>query len=105
MRCVMGILRALTAFAVATCAFTPAYAIQNTGRVSISAPLDLSREARPAPRPPIIVNAAPPALPAKDVAPSQAQPLERAACSAKASQQSTASCRQWRNVPQPYRAS
>jgi hypothetical protein len=105
MRCVMGILRTLTAFAVATCAFTPAYAIENTGRVSISAPFDLSREARPAPRPPIIVNAAPPALPAKDVAPTQAQPLERTACTAEASQQNAPSCRHWWNVPRPRPAS
>jgi hypothetical protein len=100
MWCVVGIFRTLAAFAVATCAFTPADAIENTGRVAISAPLDLSRETRPAPRPPIIVNAVPSALPAKNVASTQAQPLERAACTAKASQQSAASCRQWRNVPQ-----
>jgi hypothetical protein len=101
----MGILGALTAFALATCAFTAADAMENTGRVSISAPLDLSHEARPAPRPPIIVNAAPPALPAKNVALTHAQPSERAACTPEASQQGTASCRPWRNVPPPRPAS
>ncbi len=71
MRCVMGIPVRLAAFAVALCAFTQADAIENASRVAISAPLDLSREVRPAPRPPIIVNAVPPALPAKNVASSQ----------------------------------
>src|SRR5258706_2980785 len=105
MRCVMGIPGRLAAFAVALCAFTQADAIENASRVAISAPLDLSREVRPAPRPPIIVNAVPPALPAKNVASSQAQPVEHRACTAKASQDKAASCGDRPKVDQPRPAS
>ncbi len=99
MRCVMGIPVRLAAFAVALCAFTQADAIENASGVAISAPLDLSREVRPAPRPPIIVNAVPPALPAKNVASSQAQPLGHAACSAKRSPAGAPPCREWQKIP------
>src|SRR5258708_27548061 len=100
MRCVMGIPARLTAFAVALCAFTQADAIENASGIAISAPLDLSREVRPAPRPPIIVNAVPPALPTKNVASSQTQQAGRAACSGK-----PVECAEHQKVAQPRPAS
>ena len=96
MRPVMGTLGTLTAFAVALCVFTEADAIENASGVPISAPLDLSREVRPAPRPPIIVNDVPPVPLPKNGTSSQAQQAERPACSGKAEE-----CGERRKIARP----
>ena len=97
MRSLMGTLGTITTFAVALCAFTQADAIENGSGMAISAPLDLSREVRPAPRPPIIVNAVPPVPLPKNVTSSQA---ERPACSGK-----PAECGDHHKIAQPRPAS
>jgi hypothetical protein len=94
----MGIPGTLAAFAVALCVCTQADAVEEAGRVAIAAPWDLSREVRPAPRPPIIVNAVPPRMHSKNMASSPAQPAEHPACTAKASQDKAASCSDRQNV-------
>ena len=96
MRSVMGTLGTITTFAVALCVFTEADAIENASRVAISARLDLSREVRPAPRPPIIVNAVPPVPLPKNVTSSQAQEAGRPACPGK-----PAECGERHKIAQP----
>jgi hypothetical protein len=84
----MRIAGMLAGFAVAICAATKADAIQNAtdgGRGAVSAPLELSHEVRPFPRPPVIVNGLPSVLPSNNGASSPAQAVARAACTGKRS--------------------
>src|ERR1700682_2279341 len=101
----MRIAVALAGFALAICAITRADAIQSAsvaGRdMPVSTRLELSHELRPFPRPPIIVNAASPALPEQHPASTKKQPAARGACSVKLSQESAAACGELPKVPQP----
>jgi hypothetical protein len=76
----MRIAATLAGFVIAICPAAQADAIQNATDRGVSAPLELSHELRRFPRPPIIVNALPPA---KNAASNQAQPAQRTACSGK----------------------
>ena len=78
--------------------------------VSGSAGLELSHEVKPFPRPPIIVNATPPASqqtapPQKNVASREAQPTGVAACLSKHPQNGAQACREPRKIQVPSPAS
>jgi len=99
----MRIAGKLAGFVMAICYVGQAGAIQNAieaGRGAASAPLDLSHEIRPFPRPPVIINATPPTPLPNNVASSQMQQARRAVCSGK-----PAECAERRKIAEPRPAS
>jgi hypothetical protein len=90
-------------FAAAICTAPEAGAIQS-GSATVSGGLEFSREVRPFPRPPVIVNAVP-KPPEKAAASSEVERIARAACPAGRSQGSDPACRESPRVPRPRPAS
>ena len=88
---------AVIGLAGAICCTTEANAIQG-GSVTVSGRLELSRELRPFPRPPVIVNAAP--KPSENaVVSSQVEQKARAGCLAGRSQGTNPGCREGQKAP------
>jgi hypothetical protein len=100
----MRIAGTLAGLAIAISFVAQADAIEG-GSATVSRGLELSHELRPFPRPPIIVNAVPPAQPQKNVESSQAQPMAHATCAAQRSQGSAPACREWQKISPPRPAS
>src|SRR5258708_6038511 len=99
----MRVAGTLARFAVAIGFVAQADAIEG-GSATVSRGLELSHELRPFPRPPIIVNGAPPAQPQKNGS-SQAQTMTHATCPAKRSEENVRACREWQKISPPRPAS